>query len=224
MEKTKPMHRRLIGIIFAIALLLLAQQASAVTYSENFDSLNHSTITTFNTTNNGLSATYEGGTAFTAGVGVLYRSGTKSWMVDVVGIGGSTGQGTVTFSVGAKSIKLYFRNQSNQTTSTLQVRDEFGAAIQDFTGITTDWREVAVLRNDGDPLIKTIVLNNSGSVGMVAVDDLNYSPDQDITGMQTSNSGSGSGGGGGSLGLWLIGLLISIFLAANKYRQFMKTT
>lgn len=86
-------------------LLLICSLLSPATYAAdfttNFESTNFNTVQDFTVTNNGLSASFSGGTSFTIGNGALYHSGTKSWMLDPAGTtnrGTSTGVGTITFS------------------------------------------------------------------------------------------------------------------------------
>ncbi|MDH3451914.1 MAG: hypothetical protein OEN20_05800, partial [Gammaproteobacteria bacterium] len=81
-------------VVFVVSWLGLSTGALAENFSTDFEGLpdvnpNAGTFTEFAGT---LSVRFEGGTRFTAGIGDLYRNGSrKSWMIDPAPINDSTG-------------------------------------------------------------------------------------------------------------------------------------
>ncbi len=129
---------------------------------------------------------------FRAGIGSLYNTGSKSWMVDPDTVRGSDGTAVATLSEGATQLTLFGRNQGPGVISRVQVLDDGGAMIQEFNLTHLNWTRIEVTRNSGDPLIGSVQVENmsGGTMNdlMVAIDDFSYSTDPVGTG------GSGTGG------------------------------
>ncbi|NOZ52116.1 MAG: hypothetical protein GXP08_03070 [Gammaproteobacteria bacterium] len=215
-------------------LLTVSTITLAETFNHDFEGLEQNRISTFTLTDGNLSAEFVDGTAVAAGVASLYRSGTQSWVVNPMGSspqGMSAGSGTITFSVFAKRMVLFFRNENATMTSTLRVIDEHDGIIQDFSGTDADWLEVNITRNDGDALIKSIELINDGPAGMAVIDDLMFSTTAAPNNSGSPASGGGGGdsgnndddGGGGVFPYFLLVLLSIVLWRGKEYRQNVST-
>lgn len=202
------MRHKNTGFLWLFLILpLLAPATYAANFTTNFESTNFNTVQDFTVTNNGLSATFSGGTSFTIGNGALYHSGTKSWMLDPAGTtnrGTSTGVGTITFSSHATSLDFYIRTSNSSSTGQVQIIDSTEAVIEDITStiINGSWLHIEKTLNEGDALMASVTVSAFGS-NMLAIDDLSFSTDP-ITGSEEDsddvnedesddNSSSGSG-------------------------------
>jgi len=169
-----------LALIWAIAWAsLMSNLAYGTDFTTNLESTNFNTIQNFTVANNGLSVLFSGGTSFTIGNGLLYHSGTKSWMIDPVGTtsrGVSDGAGTFTFSEGAMSLGFFIRTSNAASTGQVQIMDSTGTVIEDITSTitSTSWLHVQKTLNQGDALMTSVVVNAFGS-NMLAVDDLSFS-------------------------------------------------
>jgi len=167
-------------LIWVIAwALLMSNLAHGSDFTTNFESTNFNTIQSFSVANNDLSVLFSGGTSFTIGNGLLYHSGTKSWMIDPAGTssrGVSDGFGTFTFSEGAMALDFFIRTSNSGSTGQVQIMDSTGAVIEDITSTITSssWLHVEKTLNQGDALMTSVVVSAFGS-NMLAVDDLSFS-------------------------------------------------
>jgi len=225
-------------LIWVIAwALLMSNLAHGSDFTTNFESTNFNTIQSFSVANNDLSVLFSGGTSFTIGNGLLYHSGTKSWMIDPAGTssrGVSDGFGTFTFSEGAMALDFFIRTSNSGSTGQVQIMDSTGAVIEDITSTITSssWLHVEKTLNQGDALMTSVVVSAFGS-NMLAVDDLSFStvvddpapddmeempgdeePQSDSGGIYDSGSGSESSSSGGTL-YWL-SLLFAALLIPRK--------
>jgi hypothetical protein len=165
--------------LVAISMLLFSINCVATDFSTNFESTNFNTVQDFTVTNNGLSATFSGGTSFRIGNGDLYHSGIKSWMLDPAGTtsrGTSTGEGTITFSTSANALDFYIRTSNSGSTGQVQIIDDSGAVIEDITStiVNGSWLRIEKTLNDGDSLMASVTVRAFGS-NMLAIDDLSFS-------------------------------------------------
>ena len=190
---------RLLWLLLFLPLLPSITQAAD--FTTNFESTNFNSVQNFTVTNNGLSATFSGGTSFTIGNGALYHSGTKSWMLDPAGTtsrGTSTGVGTITFSSEATSLDFFIRTSNSNSTGQVQIVDSTGAIIEDITSaiVNGGWLHIEKTLNEGDALMTSVTVRAFGN-NMLAIDDLSFSTDA-IT--NTDSNDIGDGGNGGSIG------------------------
>ncbi len=158
---------------------LLSNLVHGTNFTTNFESSNFNTIQNFSVSNNDLSVLFSGGTSFTIGNGLLYHSGTKSWMIDPAGTtsrGVSDGTGTFTFSEGAMALDFFIRTSNSASTGQVQIMDSTGAVIEDITSTITNssWLHVEKTVTQGDALMTSVMVRAFGS-NMLAVDDLSFS-------------------------------------------------
>jgi len=169
-----------LALLWGIAWLsLMSNLVHSTDFTTNFEATNFNTIQSFSVTNNGLSVLFSGGTSFTIGNGLLYHSGTKSWMIDPAGTtsrGVSDGIGTFTFSEGAMALDFFIRTSNAASTGQVQIKDSTGAVIEDITSTITSssWLHVEKTLTQGDALMTSVVVSAFGS-NMLAVDDLSFS-------------------------------------------------
>ncbi|MEY8205705.1 MAG: hypothetical protein RPR40_11640 [Bermanella sp.] len=175
-------NKRVISLLLICWLgwaALLSNQTHGSDFSTNFESTNTKTIEDFTVTNNGLSVLFSGGTSFTIGNGLLYHSGSKSWMIDPAGSssrGTSTGTGTLTFSEGAMALDFFIRTSNSGSSGQVQIIDSTGAIIADITTAISNnsWLHVEKTLMEGDALMTAVRVSAFGS-DMLAVDDLSFS-------------------------------------------------
>ena len=175
-------NKRVISLLLIWGLAsatLMSNQAHGSDFSTNFESTNTKTIEDFTVTNNGLSVLFSGGTSFTIGNGLLYHSGSKSWMIDPAGSssrGTSTGTGTLTFSEGAMALDFFIRTSNSGSSGQVQIIDSTGAIIADITTAISNnsWLHVEKTLMEGDALMTAVRVSAFGS-DMLAVDDLSFS-------------------------------------------------
>ena len=214
----------LVGLLFFIPL----SSPFAATFSHDFESVNINSVSDFRLENNGLSADFGGGTAFTIGNSALYRSGVSSWMIDPAGgspRGTSSGTGTITLSTPAERITFYIRNASAQTVANATVLDVDGNVVNETSANSTTWTEVDITVIEGEALLDSVVVTNSGSTGMIALDDFEFTtPASEETPVEDEEeatpTGGFSGGGGGFLSVWWFGGFIGLFVLRvwRRYR------
>ncbi len=174
------------SILFGIVILFVLnacggggdnESDSALEFFDDFEGTNVSTVATFDLSDNGITATVAGGTAFTIGNGLLYHSGTKSWMVEPAGVnirGTHTGTGTITFDVPMSQISFWVRGDpGNISMVTILDVDGNYAENSPITTVVSDaWTEVDWTITNGSPPLNSILLEVTGGVGMAALDDL----------------------------------------------------
>ena len=165
-------------ISLLVCLIFVCFQAESVTFTTGFESENASTVQTVNITNNGLTLTLTGGTAFRIGNGSLYHSGLKSWMLDPAGTtarGTSSGMGIITFSEDAQSVDFYIRTSNASSTAQVVIADSTGAILDDQSGIGhSSWTHIQHEVVTGAPLISEITVTALGT-DMLAIDTFSFS-------------------------------------------------
>ncbi len=186
---------KVIALFWLFVMLPLTTQAAD--FTTNFESTNFNSVQDFTVTNNGLSATFSGGTSFTIGNGALYHSGTKSWMLDPAGTtsrGTSTGVGTITLSSEATSLDFFIRTSNSNSTGQVQIVDSTGAIIEDITStiVNGSWLHIEKSLNEGDALMVSVTVRAFGN-NMLAIDDLSYSTDAIVTDSDDNDAGNGGG-------------------------------
>lgn len=145
-------------------------------FSDDFESTDVEMVATFDLSNNGITATVEGGTAFQIGNGLLYHSGVKSWMVEPAGDnirGTHPGTGTITFGVPMSRISFWVRGDPGNT-SMVTILDIDGNMAENSlmtAVVSAEWTEVDFTMTGGSRALKSILIEASG-VGMAALDDL----------------------------------------------------
>jgi hypothetical protein len=171
-------------------LVLFSPFSNATEFTTDFESQNITTAQTITVTNNGLSITLTGGTAFRIGNGSLYHSGIKSWMLDPAGSttrGTSTGNGLITFSENALSVDFYIRTMNPSSGAQVVISDSIGAVLLDDSATgSTQWNHISLALDEGDALINQIEISATGT-DMLAIDDFSFSTS---TVMGSSSSGS----------------------------------
>lgn len=196
-------HRLQHSILLSLILVLYPVAVFSDTFTTDFEAVPDQVdpTTTSTVTNNGLSADFTGGTIDTIGVGALYSSGVKSWMVAPAGdtaplaTAVSTGTGTITLSDVAENVQVSGRNESSATVAEVRLIDENGMMINSAISLTdTAWTDIDVSRLQGQSMITSIqlvILSGSGT-GMAALDDLSYETPLPATAPPTISSSSGS--------------------------------
>ena len=150
---------------------------STLEFFNNFEGTNVTKVATFDLSENGITATVAGGTVFTIGNGLLYHSGSKSWMVEPAGVnirGTHTGTGTITFNVPMSQISFWVRSDPGNI-SMVTIIDVDGNHAENSpitTVVSAAWTEVDWTITIGSPPLKSILLEVTGGVGMAALDDL----------------------------------------------------
>ena len=203
-------------------ILIQSNFTFATEFSEDFQTTNVTTVASFNLEDNGITATLEGGTAFTIGNGMLYRSGTKSWMVEPQSTnsrGTHTGSATITFDVPMSRVSFFVRSDTTQVVSTATLIDTDGNIAENspVTNIVSSgWTEVNFSIVTGVTPLQGVQIDVAGPGGMAALDDLGGSSVDDVGGGGTTTppptpapTPPSSGGGGGSVGILL--LMMSLF-------------
>ncbi|PCJ31053.1 MAG: hypothetical protein COA99_17520, partial [Moraxellaceae bacterium] len=176
-----------------VSFLLAPSLAFSATLSDGFENTNVTTVASFDIVEDGITATFTGGTAFTIGDASLYHTGAKSWMIEPAGTNGRgthPGTGTATFDTDIESISLWVIADSNQITVTVALLDGNDIAVENFTPFTTvstTWQQVDFTLTTGSPAIRKVTVEVMGT-GMLAIDDLIIS---------TADSGGDTGGDSG---------------------------
>ena len=162
-------------------LLLLstsfALQAATITTSFEFNN----TSGFFTLTDNDASATFSGGEAKSVGIFSLYHSGANAWMIAP----GATGN--IDFNPPAQELTVFFRTQSGNNSSTLELLDSDGQILGSFPGTSASWAEInASVATLGKPVAK-ITLRNQSANGYAVLDDLSVIAAESSTGQRFDN-------------------------------------
>lgn len=162
-------------------LLLLstsfAPQAATITTSFEFNN----TSGFFTLTDNDASATFSGGEAKSVGIFSLYHSGANAWMIAP----GATGN--IDFNPPAQELTVFFRTQSGNNSSTLELLDSDGQILGSFPGTSASWAEInASVATLGKP-VATIILRNQSANGYAVLDDLSVIAAESSTGQRFDN-------------------------------------
>lgn len=203
--------RRLLPRI-CLVFSLVPAAAEAATFRTDFEGQNRQTIGSFTITDGDLSATFDGGTAFTIGNASLYRSGVVSWMIDPAGPsprGLSSGEGTVTLSDDARRVAGFVRTENAQAVARMQGIDSAGAVAFETVAGSAGWTAFDHTVVDGAALIRSLRYINDGG-GMAALDDFLF----ETPGAEAPSPGGGSGGGGGAVP-WMPTLGMLLLAAAR---------
>lgn len=164
-------------LLIIIIFSLIGTSAHSATFSTGFESENATTLQTVSITNNGLTLTLTGGTAFRIGNGSLYHAGLKSWMLDPAGTtarGTSTGIGTITFSENAMSVDFYIRTSNASSTAQIVIMDSTGAVLVDQSDIGhLSWTRIQHEVVSGAALISEITVAALGT-DMLAIDTFSF--------------------------------------------------
>lgn len=124
--------------------------------------------------------TFTGGEARTVGVPNLYHSGHHAWMISP----GETGE--ISLQTPTFHLELFIRDQSEDTGGVLRLFDAGGEELAYIPSSHTEWVRVAWPGDiDINERVGRITLTNTGSSGLVAMDDF-------------SCCGDDAGGNGGS--------------------------
>lgn len=207
-----------LGFILLLSWLIFSFSIQATEFSDDFETTNVTTVTTFTLSDNGISASFAGGTAFTIGNAALYHSGDVSWMVEPAGTnnrGTHSGSGTITFSVPMSRIAFWVRSEFTGVTATVSLLDVDGNFAENapITIVSsTAWTQVNFTITNGAPALQSVLFEVSGT-GMAAIDDLAGTSLETVGGGGTTNppaSNSSGGGGGGSVPLAFIILLMGL--------------
>ncbi len=225
-----------------IFLLTFSAPGFAVDFFTDFEDVDDQTDPTTNTvvSDNGLNADFTGGTIDFLGIGALYSSGQKSWMVQPMGdmtngsTGISSGTGVITFSQGAVCVNVFGRNENGVTVAEVRIKDTGGNLIESAIALNdSSFTEITKSRTMGQTLIgsvELILLSGTGT-GMAALDDVFFSTDDLLCG-QSSSSGGGSSdttsndeesdasSSSGSSGLNLFGIMLLTVMLITSRRYF----
>ncbi len=140
----------------------LTLQAAEITTSFELNNTSGS----FTLTDTGFSATFSGGEAKSVGIFSLYHSGANAWMISP----GATGN--IDFNPPAQELTVFFRTQSGNNSSTLELLGSDGQILGSFPGTSSNWTEInASTASLGKPVAKIILRNQSAS-GYAVLDDL----------------------------------------------------
>lgn len=198
----KPHH---LLTLLAISLIPINSFADSGAFTTTFESVPDQVDPTGTTTitDNSHSADLTGGTIDQIGVGDLYFSGVKSWMVAPAGeavlpqtVAGN-GTGIIILSEDATSVSVQGRNQSATTVAEVRLLDTSDVMIGAPTQLTNSaWTEINITRITGESLIRKIqlIVSSGPGNGMAALDDLSYQTIVASAPTGTSNNSSSSSG------------------------------
>jgi|CXWL01.1.fsa_nt_gi hypothetical protein len=154
-------YHSILSLLFLLNTLS-ALQAAEITTSFEFNNTSGS----FALTDTGFSATFSGGEAKSVGIFSLYHSGANAWMISP----GATGN--IDFNPPAQELTAFFRIQSGNNSSILELLDGDGQILGSFPGTSANWTEIhASAASLGKPVAKIILRNQSAS-GYAVLDDL----------------------------------------------------
>jgi len=152
------------SILFSLVLLSTPSVLQAAEINTSFEFNN--TSGSFALTDTSFSATFSGGEAKSVGVFSLYHTGANAWMISP----GATGN--IDFNPPIQELTAFFRTQSGNNSSTLELLDSDGQILGSFPGTSANWIEInASTASLGKPVAKIILRNQSAS-GYAVLDDL----------------------------------------------------
>ena len=161
----------LLALVVCLGSSTVAHGQISTSFEE--DAPNFGDFTLFSSPN---SVTFTGGFTQTQGNPSLYKTGDKSFMVNL-GIGNTA---TITFETPAASVTLWLIDQSN--TSVLTVFDQNSQLIGTFNA-TTSFVQVNLSPECGK-FVGSMTLQNNGS-GMAVIDDFSFTVGQVTSGQST---------------------------------------
>jgi len=151
------------SLIYSVLLSLsFTSQSAEINTSFEFSNTSGS----FTLTDETASVTFNGGEAKSVGNLSLYHTGLNAWMVAP----GATG--TVNFDPPAQELIVFFRTQSGNNASVLDLLDRDGNVLISFPGTPTNWTEVNVSETDLGGSVAQAVLRNENGQGYAVLDDL----------------------------------------------------
>lgn len=153
-----------ISIQTFFVLLGISFWSQAAEINTSFEFTN--TSGSFTLTDEAASATFSGGAAKSVGIFSLYHSGANAWMI------APGAAGNIDFNPPAQQLRFFFRTQSGNAASTLELLDSDGQLLGSFSGSSSGWSEINVdMANLGKPVSK-VVLRNEANEGYAVLDDL----------------------------------------------------
>lgn len=162
------------SILFSLVLLSAPIVLHAAEINTSFEFNN--TSGSFTLTENEASAAFSGGEAKSVGNFSLYHSGANAWMIAP----GATGN--IDFNPPAQELTVFFRTQSGNNSSTLDLLDSDDQILGSFLGNSASWTEInASMAILGKPVAKIILRNQSAS-GYAVLDDLQIIASEPSTG------------------------------------------
>lgn len=135
----------------------------------------------FSLTEGNTTATFSGGEAKSVGNFSLYHSGMNAWMI------GPGKEGEITINPPAQTFGVYFRTQSGNDASVLEIQDSDGQVLSSFPGTSSGWTEVVADEAITGKPIARIVLRNLSSQGYAVLDDLSILTSGDVSGLPVEN-------------------------------------
>ena len=120
----------------------------------------------FTLTSGSATASFSGGEAKSIGNFSLYHSGMNAWMINP----GTTGE--IAINPPAQTISVYFRVQSGNNASVLELLDGDGQILISFPGSSSNWTEVVADAAFLGKSIAKVVLRNQSAQGYAVLDDL----------------------------------------------------
>lgn len=157
--------KRYFAVLLMLFLLTMPWIAIANEIDTSFEF--NDTSGSFTLSNDDASVIFSGGEAKSVGNFSLYHSGMNAWMVSP----GSTGN--IDLTPPAQELTVFFRTESGNDASVLELLDSNGEILTSFLGSSSNWTEInvdtAVL---GKPVAK-VVLRNEATQGYAVLDDLN---------------------------------------------------
>ncbi len=124
------------------------------------------------------SVSFSGGEAKSVGNFSLYHTGLNAWMIAP----GATGN--IDFNPPAQELTVFFRTQSGNDASVLELLDSDGGILISFPGSSASWTEVSVSEAAlGKPVAQAVLRNEAGQ-GYAVLDDLSTIAQQAQTGQR----------------------------------------
>ena len=124
------------SILSFLVIVSLSYELQAAEINTSFEFNNTSGF--FTLTDDNASASFSGGEAKSVGNFSLYHTGMNAWMI------APGGTGNIDFSPPAEELSVFFRTQSGNDVSALDLLDSEGSVLISFPGTSTSWTEVSV--------------------------------------------------------------------------------
>ena len=167
------------SILSLLVIFCLSSVLQAAEINTSFEFTNTSGF--FTLTDENASASFSGGEVKTVGNFSLYHTGMNAWMI------APGGMGNINFSPPARELRVFFRTQSGNDVSTLDLLDSEGNVLTSIPGTSTNWTEVNVSATTlGKPVAQAILRNDAGP-GYAVLDDLSVVFEQSQTRQSLEN-------------------------------------
>ncbi|MDR4518686.1 MAG: PQQ-dependent sugar dehydrogenase [Nitrosomonas sp.] len=163
--------------LLVIFYLSSAPQAAEINTSFEFNN----TSGFFTLTDDNASASFSGGEAKSVGNFSLYHTGMNAWMI------APGGTGNIDFSPPAEELRVFFRTQSGNDVSALDLLDSEGSVLISFPGTSASWTEVSVSATTLGKPVAQVILRNDAGPGYAVLDDLSAVVQQAQTGQRLDN-------------------------------------